>query len=107
MKLLVRKCSRSVRHPITNLIIYQTGAAAHRLDMEKFRAAGHDPFVRHFEDPGPHVHGCPFSKDPTRHFHDTSPPERLVMPRSRIWSSKELDARRRDARRQVREKPMT
>ena len=80
------------------LTVSRPGAAAHQMDIETFIRHGLDPFVRHFEDPGPYVKGCPFAKDPEHHFHNTSPPRRLVLARSKIWSSKELDNLRRKVR---------
>ena len=65
------------------------------MDMETFMRHGHDPFAKHFEDPGPNVPNCPFARDPQRHYHDTSPPRRYVLARSKLWDSRQLDAMRR------------
>ena len=75
---------------------FPSGARERKLDREQFRRHGHNPDALHFVDPGPWAVGCPF--DPQRHCHGTSPKERIVLPRSRWYTSKELDKARRKVR---------
>ena len=68
---------------------FLTGQREHEVDRENFRRHGHNPDVAHFVDPGPWVYDCPFQKSP--HWHSTSPPERLVEHRHKLWTNEELD----------------